>query len=388
MELAIKAGDADLAFQAIDGLNSYFAVDGWGLKAHSLSQLSHQAKTPQLRKEVATQALAMTDSALAAEHYDAAVELSAVAATMSESVGEPLLKDQAHEARAKAQRMQNAAQEFKTAKEKLAAHPGDAEASLAIGRFLCFQKDDWKAGLPFLAHGSDTTLKGLAEQEATPPTAPPEQAKLADAWWAAAEKSGDKNSPFVKPLFARAKYWYHEAIPGLSGLALEKAQKRSSEDAGATDMGGKIVFLDDLPEQDVSIGYGVLGKHGETGLPNRDDAAQPKDVVFHGTPVKHSLFMHPPDKGSSKLSYTVDHKFHTFTAFVGVRDGADPKSAVTFELRGDGRLLWASRPIRRSGESQEVNVSVGNFKSLQLQVNCTGESGGCWATWINPMLKK
>ena len=65
-------------------MNAYFLVDGWDLKAKSLIQLSHQAKTPPLRKQIAAQALAMTDNALAADHYDAAVELAIVGSTMAD----------------------------------------------------------------------------------------------------------------------------------------------------------------------------------------------------------------------------------------------------------------------------------------------------------------
>ena len=392
MEMAVKAGDADLAFQAIDGLDSYFAVDGWELKARALIQLSHTAKTPQARQYVATRALSMTDSAIDADHYDAAVELATVASTMADSIGEPLLRDQAHDARSKAQRIQNVAQDFKAAKEKLAAHPDDAEANLSVGRFYCFQKGDWKTGLPFLARGSDESLKKLAKMEAAAPTEPPDSAaaatkrsKLADAWWEAAEKVGDKKSPFVVPMFARAKYWYQQAMPGLSGLALEKAQKRSSQEASAEMGAVKLVYLDDLPEQDVSIGFGSLGKQGATGF---SDSSLPQTVVFQGVPIKHALSMHPPERGTSKVSFVIDRKFRKFTAVVGIIDKAHQKSAVTFEARGDGRLLWISRPIRGAGESQECTVAVQNFKVLELQVHCDGENNDAWAVWMNPTLKK
>ena len=386
MDMAVKAGESDLAFEAIDGLNAYFLVDGWDLKAKSLVQLSHQAKTPPLKKQIAAQALAMTETALKEDHYDPAVELSSLASTMAESAGEPLLKEEAHEARARAQRLQNLGQAFKAANEKLAAHADDAEANLVVGKFLCFQKEDWKAGLPHLARGSDETLKALAVQEATAPAAAPEQVKLADAWWEAAEKIGDKNNPQIKPMFARAKYWYHEALPGLAGLALEKAQKRSTDESAATEVGAvKMVYLDDLPEQDVSVGYGTLGKQGANGFP---DSSLPQTVIFRGVPIKHAISMHPPGNGDSKVSFVVDRKFRTFTATVGIQDKAHPQSAITFELRGDGKLIWASRPIRQSDEGQECNVAVQNFKVLQLVVHCPGANNDSWATWFNPMLKK
>lgn len=387
MDLAIKAGDVDLTFQAIDGLDSYFAVDAWELKARALIQLARQAKTPEARQAVASHALSMTDSALAADHYDAAVEMATVASTMADAIGEPVERDQAHEVRARAQRLQNVAQTYKAAKEKLAAHPDDAEANLTVGRFLCFQKDDWQAGLPYLARGGDPTLKKLAAMEAAAPIAPPDSTaaaaareKLAEAWWDAAEKMGDRKNPIVQSMFARAKHWYQEAMPGLSGLALEKAQKRVS-DEGET-AAGKAVYLDDLPEHDVSAD--ILAKHGATGLP----ADQPQDVIVHGVAIKHSLFMHSTSNGSAKASFTIDRKFGVFTAAVGFRDTAMPTTPVTFELRGDGQLLWVSRPIEHAGESQECRIPVENVKTLQLIVNCPGPDAYSWTVWVNPLLKK
>ncbi|HEX4000044.1 MAG TPA: NPCBM/NEW2 domain-containing protein [Pirellulales bacterium] len=391
MDLAVKAGDADLAFEAIDGLDSYFAVDGWDMKAQAMIKLSHLAKSTPEKQYVATHALSMTDNALAADHYDAAVEIANVAAMMADAVGEPLLRDQAHEARSRAQRMQNVAEDFKAAKQKLAAHPDDADANLIVGRFLCFQKGDWKAGLPFLSHGSDVALKKLAGMEAAAPDAPPDsptgaadRAKLGDAWWNAAEKIGDNKSPFVIAMFARAKYWYHEALPGLSGLDLKKAEKRSSEDAGVELGAVKMVYLDDLPEQDVSVGLGSLGKQGASGLPE----GSPQTVSFRGVTVKHALAMAPPENGKATVSFTVDRKFHNFTAVVGLQDKAKPKSAITFEARGDGKILWISRPIRGAEESQECNVPVGNFRVLQLEVHSAGDNGDAWAVWVNPILKR
>jgi hypothetical protein len=384
VELAVKAGETDLAFEAIDGMNAYFAVDGWDLKAKALLQLSHQAKSLPSRKEVAAQALTMTDGALSAERYEAAAELASIATTMSDLLGDPLLREQAREAHARALRMQNLAQEYKTAKEKLATHPDDAEANLSVGRYLCFQKDDWKAGVPYLAKSNDETLKTLAGMESNPPTDVSEQMKLADAWWTAAEKSADKTGTVGKPMFARAKYWYREALPGLSGFALEKAQKRASDESGAEIGNAKLVFLDDLPEQDVSMGVGSLGKHGATGLPSD----QPQEVVFRGVPTKHALAMQPPDDGISKASFVVDRKFHNFVSTVGLLDGSKPERPVTFEVRGDDKLLWASRLVHNSSESYECNVAVSNFKTLQLIVRCSGKSDGCRAIWVNPLLKK
>ncbi len=45
--------------------------------------------------------------------------------------------------------------------EKLKESPDDPAANLAVGSYLCFNKDQWERGLPMLAKGSDPALYWL-----------------------------------------------------------------------------------------------------------------------------------------------------------------------------------------------------------------------------------
>ena len=70
----------------------------------------------------------------------------------------------------------------------LATRPADPEASLAMGKYLCYHKDDWLKGLPLLAAGSDADLAALAQKDWANPREPKEQADVGLAWWDRAEK--------------------------------------------------------------------------------------------------------------------------------------------------------------------------------------------------------
>ena len=47
------------------------------------------------------------------------------------------------------------------------------------------------------------------------------------------------------------------------------------------------------------------------------------------------------------------------------------ESPLTFEVRGDGKLLWKSQPIS-TGQTEPCDISVDGCDELRLQVHCAG----------------
>ena len=115
-------------------------------------------------------------------------------------------------------------EDVKTARVKLAKTPDDPEANLVAGKYLCFVKGDWENGLPMLAFGKDDALKALAAKDLAGVESSSDRAKLGDGWWDLAEK---QSGTAKRQLQARAVYWYRQALPGLTGLAKDKVEKRA-----------------------------------------------------------------------------------------------------------------------------------------------------------------
>jgi hypothetical protein len=115
----------------------------------------------------------------------------------------------------------------KKAQETLEKTPADPEANLAVGRWRCFYKGDWSAGLTLLAKGSDEKLKALAEQEIKAPADADEQVQIADAWWDLAQKEAGTARD---SLHLHAGEIYTVAMPNITS-ALRKAaiEKRLAE---------------------------------------------------------------------------------------------------------------------------------------------------------------
>ncbi len=62
-------------------------------------------------------------------------------------------------------------------------------------------------------------------------------------------------------------------------------------------------------------------------------------------------------------------------------------SPLTFSVLGDGKGLWSSLPVQKSGQKQECNVDVSTIEVLELRVTCSKDEHGCaHAVWLDPYL--
>jgi hypothetical protein len=119
----------------------------------------------------------------------------------------------------------------------LKTKPDDPTANLAVGRFLCFIKNDWEAGIGHLTKGSDTKFKDAAEKDAKAADGS-EMDKLAaaDTWYDLAATA----DPAIKHgMQMRAHHWYTTALSGLAGLNKVKVEKRIAELESASEVHGE-----------------------------------------------------------------------------------------------------------------------------------------------------
>jgi hypothetical protein len=143
----------------------------------------------------------------------------------------------------------------------------------------------------------------------------------------------------------------------------------------------EAAYLDDLTEVSVKVGRGELGKHGSYGFGN---AA----VEFKGKSYPHALSAHPFPNGFSSVVYDLKGRNQTFTGTVSLGDAGDkPESLVSFEVLGDSRVLWQSRPIDQKGISQQFAVKLTGVRRLELRTKCQGGNGWAVGVWLEPRLE-
>src|SRR5262249_36197055 len=104
------------------------------------------------------------------EEFPAAAEALKVAKTAATRLGNQSLTKAVLE-REKELAIQRAEFDKSQAALKiLESRPDDPAANLNAGRYLCFYRGDWEAGLTQLAKGNDSNLAGLAKRDLVQPS--------------------------------------------------------------------------------------------------------------------------------------------------------------------------------------------------------------------------
>ena len=236
LDAAVEAGSLPLAFAAADRMGRLFDVDALAMKVAAATSAGGGAAQLGPPGDNVEAALALADQVAADDDY--ATALRVCAAVQPSTSGNAALRARVAEKQRELGGARDAAAKVAKDFEKLKATPDDPAANLAIGRYLCFVKGDWEAGLPKLAKGSDTALKALAAQELTHPTSADEVAVLADAWWAAAAK---QPAPVRAAVTDHAAALYKRSLDGARGLRREQIEKRIAEATESAARAGRTI---------------------------------------------------------------------------------------------------------------------------------------------------
>ena len=232
--LAVDAADAALLVRIVHETANRYEVDPWEELADALESTTQKVHPLSDFKTAAETALSHIDEALEADRFDVAKRLSDVALAAARKSKDSAVLKEAVDRGKDLTAMKPQWDSAQAARATLASMPNDPEANLVLGRYLCFTKADWSAGLAKLALGSDSVLKELATRSLTDPQDALGQADLGEAWAKAAD---DAKGKAKAELQAGARYWYAKALPALSGLAKAKAEQRlkqlGSEDSPA-----------------------------------------------------------------------------------------------------------------------------------------------------------
>ena len=210
--LAATADDVSLITAICDRIDQRFEMNVLPFKAELLAQAGDHARTPQNRRDLADSCLAAGFQAIAADDYASAARLATLARNFAQGANAPKLAQEADFLGEESARCglayKNASDSLKT----LQSRPDDPEASLIVGKFLCFAKNNWASGLLLLARGNDQGLRSVANTEIGENlNTTQEQAALGNSWWElATETSGDEKTIYQR----RARYWYLKAIAG------------------------------------------------------------------------------------------------------------------------------------------------------------------------------
>jgi WD40 repeat protein len=228
---AVQAGEMALSLQALDEMSKTFAdFDALPLKSAVLERFVSVARGSEGNKRLLLQILAVLDEAEAADAYEPALKLLAAAQKVSPKVSDRYLSAVVKQRRTRMETLRKVYGKIAAAVQTLADSPRDAEANLLAGSFECFDKEDWRKGLPLLARSSDKTLAELARKDLSQPMEAGVQAELGQSWWTFAAKQSGANLKSAAQ--RRARHWFREALPRLNGMDKERIEERLAKKVG------------------------------------------------------------------------------------------------------------------------------------------------------------
>lgn len=222
-DLAVDVAKVESLVQLIDAMAERWEIDAMRQKQTLLTR-SKPVSAPALESMVAACEKLLAE-AEAAPRLDQAIAFGKLALKAADKIKGKDLKPLQLKIR-ELEAYQDASDKARAAEESLAKDDTDAAAHLNLGRFLCFYKGDWNAGLKHLTQGNIEEEKLLATDDLAASTDAVTQGQLADRWYQLAKKkAGVPRAACLK----RANEWLEKALPQLSGDAKSAAEKLQRE---------------------------------------------------------------------------------------------------------------------------------------------------------------
>jgi hypothetical protein len=222
-DVAAQAGDLQAACNSVDLMDVAYIIDVLQMKADAAAFAAKAPLTTETREDYLARSEELADDAVVAERFDVARRLGDLAMAVARTAGEPESVRRVSERIRLVRESEAGFAQVKKAAATLAAGPADPQAVAIVGRYRCLIKSDWAGGLPLLAQGAGGALATLAQADLADPATSEAQLKLADDWWQLAEK---EKGIAQRSIHRHAQVWYVKALPGLTGLAKVKVEKR------------------------------------------------------------------------------------------------------------------------------------------------------------------
>ena len=108
------------------------------------------------------------------------------------------------------------------------------------------------------------------------------------------------------------------------------------------------------------------------GSPQVDKSVSGDPLSIGGRKFAHGIGTHAVEEFAIDLHGTA----RRFSAWVGVDDSAQPPGSVTFQVLGDGKVLWESGVMRAGTPAREVDVDLQGVQRLTLRVGDASDGNG------------
>jgi NPCBM/NEW2 domain-containing protein len=375
-DFAVGVGDFGTALAAARAIGERYRID---LQSMEVDVLSTVARSPAAGASAGlVQAyLEVLDDVWRNLDFENARRFSPLLQALARKTDSPWLRGTLESRLEKLRSFEQWKKSTKDSKGKLLVDSRDPSANERLGKILCLVAGNWEEGLPRLVLCDHQKLVDAAKVEMTKPQSQNIQCELGVAWRDLSQ--GEKEASLARAMQLRAARWYDAALPSLTG----------AERAIVMEQLGRMPerFLCDMEEFDLAVHVGTqLGKRGELG--HRTPQGETR-VVVDGLPADHGLGMHAIARGEARARYPLNRTFKRLRTWVALNDSAlSPESSLTFMVKGDGKVLWRSKPVQKKGHSQLCEASVEGVVTLELLVECPGSNGYDHSVWLDPLVSR
>ncbi|MBI1310505.1 hypothetical protein GC176_04290 [bacterium] len=282
-QMAVALPDVAMTFRTIQQLEDEFQIDALAVRIDSLRELGNSGIDAQERMPFVERLTSVADQAVAADLFDAGVELLQLARKYALQARESARLREITDRLSDVTKLAADFAALEPARKTLQTNAFDPEACLSVGRFRCFAQGDWEAGLKLLAQCSDRRLQAPAASDLAAPRTVAEQIAAGDRWW---ELAAEYRGLEQKQIRLRAAHWYRAALPSARDLDRQKIEHRLEEIEPLETARPAVNLLDAVDlRRDVVSGHWIM-RHGMLTSPEDSGA---RVVIPYDLPAEYDL---------------------------------------------------------------------------------------------------
>jgi Tfp pilus assembly protein PilF len=232
-DLAADSLDLEMAASLVDAIAKAYTVTASPMLTAAVATARKGVRAEEDAARLADICLRLSVRYMCSGEYDSAGTMAQAARDIAVAAKLANVVERARAVSTEAAEAKKEHDQFRRAELLLAVDKDDAGANLAYGRFLCFYKEEWTKGLPYLSKAKEAVVRAVVEKETSPPLAPEGRAEMGNMWYDLAAKETER-APYRKKYFLRALHWYQQAWPALPELEKARLHRRLDEAEAAT----------------------------------------------------------------------------------------------------------------------------------------------------------
>ena len=223
--LYVLAGEPEKAIETIETMGERFEIAYFDIARTTLDALGKKAKSSAEQTRMIKSWTLLWQKGLEQEDFTAALLGISKSLAALKKLGDAESHKKLMTVRTEVTEMKRLATAADKAMEQLEQDENDPAANLAIGKYLCFVKNDFAAGLPRLSKGRDPKLKQAADLELAELEKEESDSAMAVAqiWY---DMAGTKPLQ-SKRMKQHAATWFENALASLDDLKKKEVEKRT-----------------------------------------------------------------------------------------------------------------------------------------------------------------